>query len=522
MQPVMLRLDEEKDIETLRQAAVLLERENQRLTAKVIELTRQLVGLRGGDAEQLRLQIAEVEQQLARRNQQLFGRSSERRGVHSERGAGDESKPKTGHGPRQQAELPVVERSVELDPADQICTSCGGALEEWAGQVEESEEIEVIERRFVRTRIRRRKYRCHCGGCVETAPAPLKLVAGGRYSVSFAVEVAVSKYLDHLPLERQVKIMAREGLVVDSQTLWDQLNRLGSVLELAYERLGGEVLTHPVVFADETRWRLLGKRSTNENKTWQVWVLATPNAVFYRIQDNRSAKAAERMLGGYNGIVMCDGYKAYSSVAAERPGLRLAHCWAHVRREYLAIEPFFPEQVAQIVELIGELYAIEKLCPAGLPGDELRARLRNERSRAVVARIQQWALDVRVLPESGLEKAIRYMAGVWSGLTAFLDDPRVPLDNNAAERAARGPVVGRKNHYGSKSRRGTEVAAILYSLLESAKLAGVEPKHYLTTATLAALEGKTIPLPHELLDLGAAETETPDLGGCSASTNGGP
>ena len=178
-----------------------------------------------------------------------------------------------------------------------------------------------------------------------------------------------------------------------------------------------------------------------------------------------------------------------------------------MRREYLAIEQFFPEQVEQILELIGELYAIEKLCPTGPPGDELRARLRNERSRAVVQRIQQWALDVRVLPESGLEKAIRYMAGVWSGLTVFLDDPRVPLDNNAAERAARGPVVGRKNHYGSKSRRGTEVAAILYSLLESAKLAGVEPKSYLTTATLAALEGKPIPLPHELAELGACETE---------------
>lgn len=204
MQPVMLRLDEEKDIETLRQAAVLLERENQRLSAKVLELTHQLVHLRGGDAEQLRLQIAEIEQQLARRTQQLFGRSSERRGAPTQPGAGDEpeSKPKTGHGPRQQPELPIVARDVELDAADQICSSCGGALEEWEGQAEESEEIEVIERRFVRTQIRRKKYRCRCGGCVETAPAPLKLVPGGRYSVSFAVEVAVSKYLDHLPLER--------------------------------------------------------------------------------------------------------------------------------------------------------------------------------------------------------------------------------------------------------------------------------------------------------------------------------
>jgi transposase len=497
----MVRLDQEKDIETLRQAAVLLERENQRLTSKVLELTRQLVHLRGGDAEQLRLQIAELEQQLARRNHMVFGRSSEKRGT-GERGQGEKPEQKTpkGHGPRSQPELPLVEREIALDPADQVCPSCGGALEEWEGQAEQSEEIEVIERRFVRTKIRRKKYRCRCGGCVETAPAPLKLIAGGRYSVSFAVEVAVSKYLDHLPLERQVRIMAREGLVVDSQTLWDQLNRLASVLEAAYERLRIYVLTHPVVFADETRWRLLGKRSKDENKTWQVWVLAARNAVFYRIQGSRSTAAAEKMLEGYQGTVMCDGYKAYSSFAAEQPGIRLAHCWSHVRREYLAIEQFFPEQVGEILELIGELYEVERLCPAGPEGDELRARLRQERSRGIVQRIQQWALDVRALPESGLEKAIRYMAGVWSGLTVFLEDPRVPLDNNAAERAVRGPVIGRKNHYGSKSRRGTEVAALLYSLLESAKLAGVEPKSYLRAATLAGLEGETIPLPHELVD----------------------
>jgi transposase len=90
------------------------------------------------------------------------------------------------------------------------------------------------------------------------------------------------------------------------------------------------------------------------------------------------------------------------------------------------------------------------------------------------------------------------MTGLWTGLTRFLDNPRIPLDNNAAERAERGPVIGRKNHYGSRSRRGTEVAAIFYSLVESAKLAGVEPKTYLHLAVIAALTGQPIPLPHEI------------------------
>lgn len=117
-----------------------------------------------------------------------------------------------------------------------------------------------------------------------------------------------------------------------------------------------------------------------------------------------------------------------------------------------------------------------------------------------MAAIHAWAHQQRALPESGLGKAIAYMLGLWKGLTRFLDDPRIALDNNATERALRGMVIGRKNHYGSRSKRGTEVAALFYSLIESAKLAGVEPKAYLLRATYAALDNPgTVTLPHALL-----------------------
>jgi len=128
----------------------------------------------------------------------------------------------------------------------------------------------------------------------------------------------------------------------------------------------------------------------------------------------------------------------------------------------------------------------------------MRAALRKERSRPILDRIQAWAMATAALPQGGLGKAITYMAGIWTGLTRFVDEPRIPLDNNAAERAERTPVIGRKNHYGSRSRRGTEVAALFYTLLESAKLAGVEPKMYLRRAVTAALAGQVILLPHEL------------------------
>ncbi len=132
------------------------------------------------------------------------------------------------------------------------------------------------------------------------------------------------------------------------------------------------------------------------------------------------------------------------------------------------------------------------------PGRELRLKLRRERSREIIRRLQTWSVQVRALPESALGKAIAYMGGIWKGLTRFLDDPRIPLDDNTTERALRGVVIGRKNHYGSRSRRGTEVAALFYSLLESAKLACVEPRQYLRQAAVAAIRGLPIPLPHEL------------------------
>jgi len=262
------------------------------------------------------------------------------------------------------------------------------------------------------------------------------------------------------------------------------------------------VLQQAVIGADETRWRLLdGKgRDAGEAKQWQVWAGAAPKAVAYLIEDSRSAEAAKKALRGYRGVVMADGYGVYPALAAEPGGFTLANCWAHPRRRYIELESTFPAQAKEIIDLIAELYAVERLCPTGPPGDEMRRRLRNERSREIVQRIHAWALATRArsLPESGLAKAIDYMAGLWKGLVRFLEDPRIPLDNNGTERGLRGVVVGRKNHYGSKSRRGTEVAALFYTIIESAKLASVEPKAYLRLATYAALRGERVPLPHEV------------------------
>jgi transposase len=163
-----------------------------------------------------------------------------------------------------------------------------------------------------------------------------------------------------------------------------------------------------------------------------------------------------------------------------------------------------PVACAEIGALIGALYAVERLVPGPFPGDTdtqaLRRQLRQERSRPVLDRIWQWATAQVGLPRSDFGKAVRYMLERWKGLTRFVDDPRVPLDNNAIERSLRGPVVGRKNHYGSRSWRGTQAAALFYTLCETAKLTGVDPQAYLLRALYVAIARTgTVTRPETLL-----------------------
>src|SRR5437667_3714015 len=343
----------------LRQVAVLLEHENQRLHDRLQQLTTELAQLRGQDASAAQIHLEFLRELLAQRERALFGDSSEKRRRP------DESPQPTaaasnGHGPKAQPMLPVVEQRHTLPEAERTCPQCGGALSELTGQTEDAEEITVVERHFVLIRHRRQKYRCRCNGCVATAPGPLRLATrpdarGARYAPEFAVEVAVSKYADHLPLERQARIMWREGLMIDSQTLWDQLATVAAVLRPTYEALGQYVLQAPIVGADETWWRLMDRPGA---KRWWVWSVTREDAVVYRILETRSQQAARDMLAGYTGIIMADGYGAYEALARAGPGITLAHCWAHVRRKLIRAEPHYPEPCRTALELLPHLDAL--------------------------------------------------------------------------------------------------------------------------------------------------------------------
>jgi len=494
----MLRLEVVDDLETLRKAALLLQAENQRLVAKNVELNRKVLELQGLAPEQLQLKLAELQRQLDQANRQIFGDSSERR--RKKQGQNDK-KPQRGHGPKPQPNLRVVEDVCDLgDVADTCCDHCGKPVEEWPGQFEEAEEIDVIRREFVIKRVKRKKARCECHRTIVTAPPPPKLFPGARYSIEFAILVVVAKYVDHAPLERQVRGMARDGLDVDSQTLWDYVYAVARLLRPAHEQLRDYLLTKPVLGADETWWRLMtgkSKKRGGDTKRWHVWAACADDAVYFTLEDTRGLEAARKILETYEGVVMCDGYGVYSGLQNRGAPYQLAHCWSHIRRKLME-SGASDEELKPVLDDIDELFAIERRCATGPPGDELRRELRDQLSRPIIDKIKQWRLSLRVFPGSGLANAAKHITDHWSGLTRFLDDPRIPLSNNQTERAIRNPVIGRKNFYGSRSRRGTEAAAILYSLVESARLAGVEPAAYLRAALLAAIAEQPIPLPHEI------------------------
>lgn len=489
-----MRIQDEPNLEQLRAKALVLLQENERLSKKVVELLRENLSLKGMTAEQLQQALLAIDEELNKVKSDAPPRSpsTERRGQGPSQ---EDKKPQTGHGPTAQPRLPVVSEVHDLEDADKKCVSCGGHLEPWKGQDDETEEVDVVERHFVMKKHVRKKYRCQCGS-VEMAEMPPRLVPGGRYSNDFAIEVAVAKYLDHLPLERQVRIMAREGLAVESQTLWDQTLALAELLKGTWLALRADAVTSPVLGFDETSWEVMTKGS-GSRKSWTMWQLSTRRVVYFAIAPARDTEEGNTFLEGFKGIAVGDALIVHKSMA-KTSRYRLAFCWAHARRAFIKAEANDPIRARQFIEMVQELYAIESQAPPGPDGDELRRTLRNEKSRPITDRMKTWLLEQRFLPASDFGKAVRYVVKNWDGLGVFLDESQVPLDNNQVERGFRAPALGRNNFYGSHSRRGTEVAAIFYSLLETAKLNGVDPKTYLKMALAAALDHKRIPLPHEI------------------------
>ena len=550
--------------------------ENETLIGRIHKLVGELAAATNRDSQQvLSLEISRLQRQLADRNRELFGSTrSEKRPVTStsEEPSPPEPSPKarkvrTEHGRKGQPRLPLRRQVHTLDEADLCCPDCGHDLRVMAGQFEEAEEVTVVRTRFELVVHQRQKYRCTCCDHIDTALGPPKLMPGSRYSPEFAVKVAVDKYADGLPLERQVERMERAGLDVTSTTLWDQLVGLYHLVLPTLRALHAWLLTQPVVHVDESPWRVMGK---GKSARWWMWSVSTSAGVYYLLAPTRSSDAARVLLGDFQGVVVADAYAAYRAERARRAheavqgdllgaplapapdggearvelaardldlgnqsrlaealdaiaGLfHLAGCWAHARRPFFHAEAHFPE-VAVVLDHIAALYRIEAAAEADARSDveagadpdvALRARRKERRAREsapVIDRIRAWRKDQTPLPRSKFEDGVRYLRENWHALTRFLDNPDVPLDNSLAERAQRPTVQGRKIHLGSRSELGTRVAAAMYSLVQSARRVGVDPGDYLLAVvytTLSDPRRQATLLPHDYAAQTRADSAT--------------
>jgi len=483
-------VDQIQDVEVLRNLVKVQLRESGRLKAELAEAHAKLKDKNPREAEQLALKLERLERQHAAALQMLFGTKSERRPKELAPKARD---PQKGHGPKTQPTLDIEELQYTLPEEERVCELCQKPLVEW--EMEESEDIELVSSRLVVRRHRRQKYRCTCGGCIKTADGPRRLFPKARYGINFALHVALQKYVNHMPLDRQARDFARQGLRVTTATLWDYLSALYTKLEPAMKRLHQHVLSQPVLGMDETRWKLLKTAKKGKSKCWWVWVQRTDDAVHYVLNPSRSGEVAKQLLTAYTGTVVVDGYSGYEMAERALAGVQLAHCWSHARREVLPFEK--DPRAARVLGVIQRMYHLEALAKRkGLSQPEL-LQWRTRKTKPLLEALFRWLVQLEVEPTTELRGALQYIVKRQVGLTRFLDEPRLAPDNNATERAIRGVVIGRKNHYGSRSERGTQVAALFYSLVDSADLAGVNPRDYLAAAIDAALDEREIPLPHE-------------------------
>ncbi len=373
---------------------------------------------------------------------------------------------------------------------DCSCPACGGVLRQVGEDV--TEILDYLPGRFEVIRHVRPAFSCRtCEGMVQ-APMPSLPITRGQPGPGLLAHVLVSKYCDHLPLYRQSGIYARDGVELDRATLADWVGKMAALLHPLVGALQRHVLAADRLHADDTPVPVLAP-GTGKTKTGRLWVYlrderphggTAPPAVFYRYSPDRKGEHPRAHLAGFSGFLQADGYAGFGPLYEDADGKPAAvtevACWAHVRRKIHDVHLATASPLAaEALERIGALFGIERQV-SGKPPDE-RRRARQVQARPLLDDLAVF-LDTALAKISGkseLAAAIRYARSRWAALCRYLDDGRLDMTNNAAERAIRPLTLGRKDWIFAGADAGGDRAAAIYTLVETAKLNGLDPEAYL-------------------------------------------
>lgn len=374
-----------------------------------------------------------------------------------------------------------------VHPASPDCPCCGGALRKLGEDI--TEMLEYVPARWKVIQHVREKFACRTCEAITQAPAPFHPIARGRAGPQLLAQILFAKYRAHLPLNRQSEIYAAEGVDLNVSTLADWVGASAATLMPLVEAIRKHVFAAERIHADDTPVPVLAKNKTRIGRLW-TYVRddrpfggrAPPAAMFFYSAD-RGGRHPQEHLAGWSGLMQADAYAGYNDLynEARKPAPIIeAACWSHARRKFYELAAIKKAPIAiEAVRRMDDLFAIERDISGSTA--ERRLAMRQERSRPLVEDLGAWLREERakLSSKNPLAKAIRYSLKLWPAMTRFLDDGRVCLSNNAAERALRGIAVGRHNWTFAGSDRGGERAAAIYALIESCKLNDVDPRAWL-------------------------------------------
>jgi transposase len=393
-----------------------------------------------------------------------------------------------------------------VHPAPSACPCCGGRLAKLGEDVTET--LEVVPRRWKVLQHVREKFTCRSCERITQPPAPTHAIARGRSGASLLAMILYAKYGQHQPLNRQRDVYAREGVELDVSTMADHVGACAATLHPLVALIRDHVFAAARIHADDTTVPVLAKGRTRTGRLWDYvrddrpWAGPAPPAVAFFYSADRGGTHPEAHLAGYSGIMQADAYAGFNRLyqVGRKPGPIIeAACWSHARRKFYELAAVTKAPIAaEAVRRIDQLFEIEREI-VGSPA-EVRAAIRGERVAPLVAELAAWmgAQRAAVSGKSAIGKALDYSLKRWPALTRFLDDGRICLTNNAAERAIRGVALGRKSWTFAGSDRGGERAAAMYTLIETAKLNGIDPQAWLADA-LARIGDHPARRLHELL-----------------------